>query len=108
MATLYVGNDMRLVLQGRGRLKDERGSPVTGATVEATLYEAGGVTEVEGVDWPITLTESGEDGEYSGIIPTPDADVSVNKSYVLTITATAPGGARAAWRESVDVQYRDF
>ncbi len=107
MATLYVGNDMRLALQGRGRLKDEQGNPVTGATVEATLYYSGGDTEVEGVEWPVTLEETGEEGEYSGIIPA-SADVSVNTPYTLILTATSPGGTQAMWRETVDVQYRDF
>ena len=106
MATLYVGNDMRLVFAGRGRLKDEKGA-VTGATIEVTLYYSGGDTEVEGVEWPVTLEEGEEEGEYSGIIPA-SADVSVNTPYTLILTATSPGGAQAMWRETVDVQYRDF
>jgi len=109
MATLYVGNDMRLVLQGRGRLKDERGKPVPDATVEATLYEpdytSEDESEVSGVTWPITLSEGGEEGEYSGIIPA-DADIQAGKRYYLKIEATTPGNAKGRWWKNVLAEHR--
>ena len=109
MAELLVGNDMRLVLQGRGRLKDENGDPVSGATVKATLYEpdytSDGETEVSGVTWPVILSEGDEEGEYSGVIPA-DADIQAGKRYYLEIKATTPGNAKGKWRGNVLAENR--
>ena len=105
MATLYVGNDMRLALQGRGRLEDENGNPVTGATVEATLYSLDQSTEVGGVTWPVALTEGSEDGEYFGILPA-EAEVEAGKDYFLNIDVVAPGDAKAKWMQKVRAAYR--
>jgi len=105
MATLWVDNDMLLTLQGKGRLEDASDNPITGATVEATLYESGGQTEVSGVVWPITLSAGSKDGEYSGTLPA-SAEVTAGSHYTLEITAEAPGGARAKWWQTVQAEHR--
>lgn len=110
MATLLIGNDMRLYFAGRGCLKDEKSEPVTGATVEVMLYESDGSTEVSidgDTTWPVTLSEGEEEGEYYGILPA-DAEFSAGRRYVMDITATAPGGAKANWRESITAEYRSM
>lgn len=94
MNILYIGNDMLLQLSGDGKLTDEDGTAVTGATVEATVYKADGETEVSGITWPLTLTE-GDDGEYSATIQD-DIEVTEGQNYVIKITATK-GNADAKW-----------
>ncbi len=107
MATLYVGNDMRLALEGTGKLKDELGNPVPGATVKATIYKQGMDTGVDGVTWPLTLSEGDKDGEYYGIIPG-DADIQVGEWYRIELDVESPGGTKALWYQDVKAEYRRF
>jgi len=105
MATLYVGNDMRLALESSGKLKDENGDAVPGATVEATLYEYGSDTSVGGVSWPITLEEGENDGEYFGIIPA-GAEIESGRSYDLELNVESPGGTKGLWVTMVEAKHR--
>lgn len=108
MATLLINNDMQVKFADRGRLEDESGNAITGATVEITLYEADGTTEVTGVTWPITMAESGDDGEYFGVLPA-DAEVSVGNTYIMVISVETAGGTKGEWRDkNVRTEYRDF
>ena len=95
MSILYIGNDMLLELAGSGMLVDQQGNPVTGATVEATIFEADGVTEVEGITWPLTLVEGAIAGEYSVIIQS-EVEIEADKKYIIKITA-AKGDVNSTW-----------
>jgi len=105
MAVLYKDNDMLIEIPESNVLKDKDGNPVTGATVEATLYNSDG-TEVSGVTWPITLSGGDTDGEYWGILPD-TAEVVVGNEYSLEVTATK-SDADAKWVEPIKVKNRRF
>lgn len=105
MATIYIDNDMYISLERGGRLKDENGNYITGATVEVTLYEADGSTEVGGISWPIVLDEGSEDGEYFGVIPS-EAEIEAGERYFLDIKATTTEGSNARWVKMVEPRYR--
>lgn len=65
--------------------------PVSGATVEATLYDMAG-DEVGPDPWPITMQEGAEPGEYMATL---DAGLEINAghTYRAVIIAT-DGGTR--------------
>lgn len=92
---LFVDTDLSLVLE---KLTDQDNTKLSGATVEATIYELDGTTEVGGVTWPITLSEL-EAGKYEGTIPW-EADLKAGHSYEVVVTAEQ-GGAKKTWFERV-------
>lgn len=87
MAELLVGNDHVVVLK---ELRDDNGNFISGATVEATLFLADGVTAATGASWPVSLPYTGTKGTYSQAIPT-GVVLQDNKRYVLKVTATYVG-----------------
>lgn len=105
MTALYIGNDMMVRFAGDGKLTDDNGNAVTGATVHATLYEHGTTTPVDGVDWPVVLADQGA-GVYAGIIPD-TVQVVERTRYDMVITAEKDE-ADAVWRETVKANYRVF
>lgn len=105
MTTLYIGNDMEVRFTGTGKLVDETGEAVTGATVRAYLYQHGTDTTVGGVEWPVVLLDQGA-GEYAGTIPD-TVEVVAGGRYDMVITAEADE-ADATWREEVKANYRVF
>lgn len=87
MDILYVNNDMIVEVQG---LRDAAGALIAGATVEATLYESDGVTEVPGVLWPLPLVYTGSNGVYRAELPASVA-VQNGRRYKMTISAVSVG-----------------
>src|SRR5690349_4295143 len=93
----YVGsNDNSVVIEGL--LNPETNEPVNDATVEVTLYESDGETELDGVVWPLTLDfVLGSSGDYSGSF---DAsvltDVVDGTTGKIKITAVS-GALDATW-----------
>ena len=103
MATVvYTATDHRVRIPD---LTDQDGTSVTGATVEMTLYESDGTTEVSGVTWPVTLSDDGG-GEYSGVLPD-TVNTQENTRYELRLVATS-GSAKRTWREPVVVRHGGF
>lgn len=103
--TLYIGNDMGVSFSGKGKLTNKKGDPVTGATIEATLYEKGTATKVGGIQWPVVFADDGE-GEYSAILEDTASIVS-GSEYDLEIKAEL-NGAKGRWIETVTAAYRRF
>lgn len=87
MDVLYLNNDHLVSIHS---LRDAQGNAVAGATATATLYEADGTTEVQGVSWPITLVYQGHCGDYQGEVP---ASVTLvpGRRYKMKITAISVG-----------------
>ncbi len=102
---LYVGNDMLVSFSGAGKLLDEKGAAVTGATVGMTLYEAGTTTVVKGETWPVTLVDDGE-GEYSATLQD-KVEITVGSKYDLKITVDGCG-AQATWQQRMAAKVRKF
>ena len=84
---LYVDNTSEIVLSV---LTDSSGSAISGAAVNATLYEADGTTTVTGQSWPVALSESA--GEYVAQLPA-TLNVISGKIYYVNVIATY-GGAK--------------
>lgn len=93
--TLYVGNSMELQL---ANLVDSGGGAVAGASVEATIYEADGTTQVTGTAWPVAMPYSG--GVYTASLP-PDLGVVAGYAYRVQVVATL---GNAKLKEVVTVQ----
>lgn len=101
---LLVGTDQNLTVTG---LKQPDGTFLNSATVEATIYEADGVTEVTGQSWPLTLSyQAASDGEYKGVI-NDTLNVVVGNYYYILVTATQSGVTRS-WRNEALAQYDSF
>ena len=105
MTILYVDNDMRVSFSGTGKLTNEKGEPVTGATIEMTLIDIGTGEGVAGETWPVTFTEDGV-GEYSAVLRDTVRIVNGEK-YEIRIDAQG-SGASASWREIVKAKNRRF
>lgn len=87
MDVLYVDNDHVVELT---RLRDSDGSLVSGAAVEATLFDADGVTPVSGAAWPLTLVYTGVPGTYRAEFPS-TLGVAAGRRYKLSLSAEAVG-----------------
>lgn len=87
MDVLYVDNDHHIRLFD---LRDSDGTGITGATVQATLYESDGVTEVTGVVWPLSLAYDADERAYVGELPAA-LEVVSGRRYKLNVTAVAVG-----------------
>ena len=105
MTTLYIGNDMEIRFTGTGKLVDETGEAVTGATVRSYIYQNGTDTQVGGVEWPVVMLEQSA-GEYYGTIPD-TAEIVEGVVYDMVITVDA-GDANAEWRQPAIAKYRVF
>lgn len=103
--TLFVGNDMIVSFTGAGKLVDENGNAVTGATVKMILYKYGTTTEVCGETWPVVLTDDNY-GEYSATLKG-TVEIIEGANYGLKITA-AGGGAQAEWVQKMVARVRTF
>lgn len=102
MDTLFLNNDHIIELDG---LQDANGSFVAGASVQATLYESDGVTEVTGVAWPLTLTYQGQRGRYAGELPAAVGIVDKGR-YKLKLEAVSIGKRYEVTRNVVaEVRY---
>lgn len=100
--SLLVNNDMRLEVLD---LTDEDGNLVTGATVQATLFQADRSTQVAGFSQPVTLSDDGG-GDYSGTIPD-TADLTVGQMYWIKITADDGVRKLERWRQE-EAEYGRF
>jgi hypothetical protein len=103
MDYLYIDNDMQLSFEGDNKLTNADGVSITSATVEVTVYESDGTTEVDGTTWPISFTNNG-DGEYEAVLPS-DIELVEDNIYVVKIVAEA-GSADASWVSEVKAKYR--
>lgn len=99
---IFVGNDMRVYARG---LKDASGLLMTGATVQATLYESDGVTEVSGQTWPLSMVEV-SDGNYEATLAK-EANVTADTQYEVKVTAVA-SDIDGEWKEPVIATKRRF
>lgn len=95
MDRIYLDNDMVLELAA---LKDESGTAVTSATVEATLYERDKSTEIGGETWPITLTHQ-SDGTYRGDL-TRAIEVTEGQVVWAKVTGTYNGKQYEGWQQA--------
>lgn len=105
MDFLYVNNDMVISFEGSGKLTNSNDVAITNATVEVTIYESDGTTEVSGATWPITFTHNG-DGEYEATLPN-DMEITAGTIYYVKITAVV-GGTDAEWTGFVKAKEREF
>jgi hypothetical protein len=100
--TLYVGTDLLLQVSG---LKDQDDNAVTGATVEATVFESDASTEVSGVTWPVTLSDDGG-GDYSAVLEDTMA-LDNGRLYWIKVEITGSGADDTRW-ESFVAERRGF
>ena len=96
----YIGNDYTVAMH---KVVDESGTPLTAATVEATLTDARTGVEVPGVTWPLTLVHS-SGGDYSAVIQSTVQTVK-GGVYLLTVTV-AEGDFNAQWDIKMIGSYR--
>lgn len=89
--TLYIENDNAITISD---LVDTDGASVDAALVQAVVLDADG-EEVDGYDWPLTLSAQGE-GTYTGVISSACV-LEEDADYTIVITATQ-GAADALWR----------
>lgn len=95
MERIYIDNDHTVTLSA---LKDEDDAAVTSATVNMTLYEWDGVTEVSGVSWPVTLSHTAS-GTYTGSLSS-SAAVVRGQRYRLKVVATDSGKTLTGWQDA--------
>lgn len=96
---LYAGNnDIYVTFLD---LTDTNGDAVTGATVEATIYQYNSTTVIAG---PVTLNDDGS-GAYSGTIQSPSLLIRHKYKVVFTVTK---GGASSEWMKVEEAQQRSF
>jgi hypothetical protein len=100
MEAIYLGNDHLITVTA---LRDSDGVLVTGGTVQATLLESDGATEVTGLAWPITLSEVGA-GTYKTIMD--KAVVLLRGSRYLLRVVAAEGTVDARWDITVQARHR--
>jgi hypothetical protein len=100
MASIYIGNDHAVTLTG---LVDSAGTPLTTASVDATLLHQVTLQEVAGETWPITMSHIA-DGEYTCVIDKA-VDISRGAGYVLRVMASA-GTSDAQWDIRLQGSYR--
>lgn len=92
----YINSDQLLSVDG---LSDPvTGAYVNNASVTATMYEADGVTEVQGVTWPLTVSYvSSSNGNYNGVLD--DSRVLVEGNlYWIEVEADAGNDLIKTWR----------
>lgn len=104
METLYVNNDMYITLEDKGRLKDTRGDPIPGASIEVTVFESDRQTEVSGVTWPLEFSAGEEVGEYFVVLPA-SLELVSGKHYVVEIKADT-GAGKAMWKQGAQASFR--
>lgn len=88
MNILYTGSHSTAVLKDVIDNSDQ--SVISDATVEFTLFEEDGITEVTGQVWPLLLVPT-DPGTYAGTIDA-TVDVKHNWMYDGFCKATEPGG----------------
>lgn len=93
---LFVDSTHEVVVDN---LVDQDGSAVTGATVEATLYESDGETELTGITQPVSLADEGS-GKYVGVVDE-GLDVSVGDLVKIKYVATKNDNQRVWWRDEI-------
>lgn len=92
----WIESDQLLTVGG---LRDTvTGAYVNMATVEATMYEADGLTEVGGQTWPLALSYvPASDGDYVGILQ--DARMLEDgRVYWIEVVADAGADVIKTWR----------
>ena len=93
---LYINTDQILAVEN---LKDENGNTVTGATVEATVYESDGTTEVSGMTFPVSLSDNGS-GNYSAVLED-TMELTLGKIYVVKVDIEGGGADDQRWSREV-------
>lgn len=96
---LFVDSTHEVVVDN---LVDQDGSAVTGATVEATLYESDGETELTGITQPVSLADEGS-GKYVGVV---DEGLNAAEDDLVKIkfVATKNGVQRVWWRDELTLK----
>jgi hypothetical protein len=87
MDVLYVNNDHVVEIT---RLRDADGQLLTGATVQAVLYENGSDVEVAGVTWPLALVYDASRQSYIGELSN-SVGVVHNGRYQMKLSAEYAG-----------------
>lgn len=91
MPDIYLDNDYVVKLDG---LKDDDGTAVTAATVEARVLDRD-KEEVAGIAWPVTLSHT-SNGNYEGTI---DKALQLEDKALYYVEVTASHSGRdATWR----------
>ena len=93
---LYINTDMLLEVND---LKDQDGNAVTGATVEATVYERDGETEVEGMTFPVSLSDDGS-GNYSVTLED-TLELTLGNVYLIKVDIAGGGADDQRWSREV-------
>lgn len=104
---LYEGNNsLQAEITGLQLKADQ--SFVNDATVNVTIYEEDGTTQVTGVSWPISMDYvAASDGIYRGIISHTSNIVNRSK-YKVVVSATDTGGNQGEWIEWAIAKRRRF
>ena len=98
---LIIGTDQRVVCR---KLVNENGEAVTNAAVEATLTTIGG-EEVQGQNWPVTLSHEGN-GKYQTVLED-TLDLTPGRYYVITAVAEL-GQTKRTWRQTIPARWSNF
>lgn len=86
MASHVISLDTDYLIKVNG-VVDADGEAITNATVEVTLLESDGETEVAGETWPVTLTHQSA-GNYQGELPyTVEVDPALEYNLKVIISA---------------------
>lgn len=93
---LYINSDNLIEMKD---LQDQDGNALTGATVNATVYESDATTEVSGQSWPITLTDDGG-GDYSGVLED-TMELTLYSGYWVKLEIDAGGAQDERWKFEV-------
>lgn len=80
-------------------LKDADGNLITGATVQATVYEDDRATEVGGQAWPLSLTDNGS-GNYSAVLED-TMTLVLGRRYWIKVVIESGGADDTRWQRVV-------
>lgn len=90
---VFVANDNLFILSDVTLASDD--SFVNDAVVSMTIKDSAG-DNVSGVVWPVNMSATGTDGEYSVVIQE-DAEFADEAGYTAFIDAETPGGITGHW-----------
>ncbi len=96
MQVLYISSDNLLRVDEVKNVATD--AYITSATVEVTLYEEDGTTEVSGETWPVSCSYlSGTNARYHGTLPD-SLSLSENTRYIAKVTINGGSGLfRTLW-----------
>lgn len=89
---IYINSDNLLTQT----VKDQDGTAVTGATVEATVLESDATTEVGGMTFPVAFSDDGG-GSYSATLED-TLELNLGKLYWIRVDISGGGAQDQRWQ----------